>query len=135
MASVDRLEMIQITQRCSLKSYVTHKRLSRDSKSAALKSLFARSTQLYLEIYGLLGRLLPASNNEAGLFSLPDFSLIAGSDSDRSRLEKVSLLDAYVLDLLRLVITRIEDRNIRYPLSSKVASLQIIHDRMKELQA
>ena len=133
-SSTDFLELLRLTRRSSLKSYATHKKLSRDTRSIPVTSLLLKASGLYLEIYGLLAGALTLDERRTNLRNLPDTSDSEKTCSDKERLQKAVFSDSYALDLLRLLITRLDDNELRYPLSSKVASLQIVHDRMKELQ-
>lgn len=129
--------MLRLAHRNCLKSFALSKRFSRQVESIALKALFASAGELYLHIYGLLGQELKNQCNDIDIVPLPAEGAVDGrvnsAFNDLDRLEQVALLDAYVLDLLRLIINRINRESVKIPLSSKIASLQILHDRMKEL--
>ena len=137
LPAVDEQEMLRIAHRSCLKSFTISKRFSRQVESIALKALFTSAGELYLHIYGLLGKEIEAETQTKEVVSLPAEAAIdtqsGRAENDIERLEQATALDGYVLDLLRLIINRIDHDPIKIPLSSKIASLQILHDRMKEL--
>lgn len=130
----DKEEMLAITTKYCLKNFVNQRQLSRQVENVHLQEVFRHSSALYLRIYGLLSQELNNGKRTTSYVDLPDISKPQLSRGNVSILDQIVGLDAYALDLLRMVIMRVTDKAIRFHLSSKIASLQILHDRMKELQ-